>query len=47
MARVGADDVMALAREFLTPDGFTLAALGPEEFERPVRRAWPPGAAGR
>jgi len=47
VARVGADDVMALAREFLTPGGFTLAALGPEEFESPVRRAWPPGAAGR
>jgi predicted Zn-dependent peptidase len=45
VARVSADDIMALAREFLAPEGYTLAALGPEEFERPVRRAWPPAAA--
>ena len=40
IARVSQDDVMRLADEFLVPETFTLAALGPEEGEAPVRGAW-------
>jgi predicted Zn-dependent peptidase len=37
---VTADDVMDVAQEFLRPGGFSLAAVGPEETEEEVRKAW-------
>ena len=43
IARVSESDVMRVAETLLVPESFTLAALGPEEFEDLVRRAWAPG----